>query len=33
MTVSTTLPPGQQAITEFPRFGLPAYLRRWPEIP
>jgi DMSO/TMAO reductase YedYZ molybdopterin-dependent catalytic subunit len=33
MKVSTILPPGQRAITAFPRFGLPTYLRRWPKIP
>jgi len=27
------LPPGQQLIDEFPRFGLPEYVRRWPEVP
>lgn len=27
------LPPGQRAVSDLPRFGLPVYARRWPELP
>ncbi|MGH2628736.1 MAG: molybdopterin-dependent oxidoreductase [Anaerolineales bacterium] len=33
MTEPHGLPPGQQVLDEFPRFGLPTYMRRWPEVP
>lgn len=28
-----SLPPGQRARRDFPRFGLPAFARRWPQVP
>jgi DMSO/TMAO reductase YedYZ molybdopterin-dependent catalytic subunit len=31
--MGTTLPPGQRAIDHFPRFGVPAYAKRLPEMP
>ncbi len=31
--MGTTLPPGQRAIDFFPRFGVPAYANRLPEMP
>lgn len=33
MNVTDPLPPGQRALDEFPRFGLPAYVRKWPQVP
>jgi DMSO/TMAO reductase YedYZ molybdopterin-dependent catalytic subunit len=30
--VRESLPPGQRARSEFPRFGLPAFAGRWPQI-
>lgn len=31
--MSNALPSGQRAIVDFPRFGLPAFAPRWPEVP
>jgi DMSO/TMAO reductase YedYZ molybdopterin-dependent catalytic subunit len=28
-----SLPPGQRARSDFPRFGLPAFAGRWPQVP
>jgi DMSO/TMAO reductase YedYZ molybdopterin-dependent catalytic subunit len=33
MNATDRLPPGQQALEEFPRFGLPATMRKWPQVP
>jgi DMSO/TMAO reductase YedYZ molybdopterin-dependent catalytic subunit len=31
--MSAQLPPGQTEISDFPRWGLPEYVRLWPEVP
>lgn len=28
-----SLPPGQRARSDFPRFGLPEFAGRWPQVP